>query len=118
MIISVPQTVQQLGGLDSEHCKEILDEVEGEGVLEGPNLGSLDEISKQEAEMEKEPEEVIDPDDPLYGLEERLKYAKLDDDTKQVIKAKLLEAQEKIKAQLEERQANLDQKLAAGGKKK
>ena len=62
--------------------------------------------------------EKIDPDDPLYGIDERLKYTQIDDETKVVIKQKLKEAQDKIKEQLEQRQSNLDQKLAAGGKKK
>jgi hypothetical protein len=56
-----------------------------------------------DAAEEEEQEEKVDPDDPLYGLEQRLKHANLDADTKEVIKLKLAEAQTKIKEQLDNR---------------
>jgi hypothetical protein len=46
---------------------------------------------------------VVDPEDPLYGLDLRLKYSKLDESVLEVIKAKLKDAKERIRVQLEER---------------
>jgi len=43
----------------------------------------------------------IDPEDPLYGLSERLKHQKMDDNAKKIISGKLIEAQAKIKEKLE-----------------
>ena len=89
-------------------------------MLDGMNVDSLEEKSKEGDAQDdaKSQAEKIDPEDPLYGIDERLKYTKLDDDTKLVIKQKLIEAQEKVKDQLEQRQNNLADKLVAGGKKK
>jgi len=65
-------------------------------------------------------EEFFDPEDPLYGLAQRLADLDLDDESKQVIKEKLIDAHGKIKTHLEQRQTNLDAKLTAaqGAKKK
>jgi hypothetical protein len=46
-------------------------------------------------------EEIVDPNDPFYGLEERLKYSNLDNEVKLIIKERLAEAHEKVKKQLE-----------------
>ena len=48
----------------------------------------------EDAQMEEEEKDdvVIDPDDPVYGLEQRLKHTNLDEKTKQVIRNKLLAA--------------------------
>ena len=109
------------GGLDEAKDLKSLDEEEGDmaGMIEGTiNNDSVNDVAPEDAPKEEEQEEVVDPDDPLYGLEQRLKYSDLDEDTKNIIKQKLAEAKEKINEQLEQRQQNLDQKLAAGGKKK
>ena len=85
-----------MGGLD-EGCTEIKDEEdEGEAIanveMEGASVdGDVKEDDKEPME-EEEKEEIVDPEDPLYGLEQRLKYAKLDDQTKSLIKAKLKDA--------------------------
>ena len=57
-------------------------------------------------------ESDIDPEDPLYGLDQRLKNMKLDDDTRRIIKEKLEESNVRIKMALDDRQKNLDSKLA------
>lgn len=62
--------------------------------------------------MEEE-EDVVDPNDPMYGLEARLSQLNLDEESKMVLKRKLMEASGKIKEGLEKRQVDLDAKLAA-----
>ena len=57
-----------------------------------------------EDEQEQDEEEIIDPDDPLYGLEQRLAELDIDEESKAVLKRKLLEAGHKIKQGLEDRQ--------------
>ena len=52
---------------------------------------------EQTVEVEAEPEEVVDPEDPLYGLEQRLTGLVIDDESKRIIKDKLVEASNKIK---------------------
>ena len=52
---------------------------------------------EQTVEVEAEPEEVVDPEDPLYGLEHRLTGLVIDDESKRIIKDKLVEASNKIK---------------------
>ena len=39
----------------------------------------------------------MDPNDPLYGLEQRLKNLELDEESKRIIKEKLEEASQKMK---------------------
>ena len=61
----------------------------------------------------------MDPEDPLYGLDKRLKNMELDDESRRILVEKLKEASEKMKLTLDDRQSNLDQKMqSAGGKKK
>ena len=48
-------------------------------------------------EEQAEPEEIVDPEDPLYGLEQRLQGLVVDDESKRIIKDKLVEASNKIK---------------------
>lgn len=45
----------------------------------------------------------MDPNDPLYGLDQRLAELDLDEDSKNVLKAKLVEASSKIKEGLDKR---------------
>ncbi len=53
---------------------------------------------------EAEPaEDIVDPEDPLYGLEQRLRGLGMDDESKRIIKTKLKEASLKIKMGLEQR---------------
>lgn len=125
IMASVPQKAVA-GGLESKDCKEINDQEEGIPNVDQPNPeGTVDGMSQQrevEAQDQEAAEEeenlIIDKDDPLYGLQTRLKHSNLDDDTKDIIKQKLFEAQEKIKEQLVARQTNLETKLAGAGKKK
>lgn len=62
----------------------------------------------------------MDPENPLYGLEERLRNMNLDEESLRIVKEKLMTANIKIKNALEDRQKNLDSKLGekAGAKKK
>lgn len=53
---------------------------------------------------EEDVPEEFEEEDPLFGLEKRMKVAKIDDEMKGVIKAKLIDAQNKVKEQLKERQ--------------
>jgi hypothetical protein len=109
---SVPMTIGEL-----DEAKEIKDfDEDGEGGIENFKEGtinneSINEMSKEDAAPEEEKDDIIDPEDPLYGLEQRLKYANLDDDTKAIIKQKLAQTKERIHEQLEQRQHNLDSKL-------
>ena len=57
-------------------------------------------------------ESDVDPEDPLYGLETRLRNMNLDDETRLIIKEKLQETNHRIRQALDERQKNLDSKLA------
>ena len=48
VIISVPQQVQQVGGLESDACKEVKDDFEGaDDLLDKMNIDSLEEKSKE-----------------------------------------------------------------------
>lgn len=44
----------------------------------------------EQVDEEGQEEEVVDPDDPLYGLDQRLKHITLDEETKKMIKERLL----------------------------
>lgn len=57
----------------------------------------------------------MDPNDPLYGLEQRLRSMNLDDDSRRIVKEKLEEANNRIKQALEDRQKNLDSRLGDKG---
>lgn len=78
-----------------------LDEQCTEQIEEKPEADTrLEEAIKQEEgedENEEEQEDVLDPDDPLYGLDQRLAELDIDEETKAVIKAKLMDASSKIK---------------------
>ena len=74
----------------------------------GDHMGD-DEENKEDEEAE----DIVDPSDPLYGLEQRMANLDLDDESKNVLRAKLIEASNKIKEGLEKRQTDLDAKLAA-----
>lgn len=56
----------------------------------------------------------VDPDDPLYGLDHRLKNLNLDEESRRIIKDKLEEANQRIKGALDDRQKNLDAKIQGG----
>ena len=74
----------------------------------------------EENKEDEEAEDIVDPSDPLYGLEQRMANLDLDDESKNVLRTKLIEASNKIKEGLEKRQTDLDAKLAAmpAGKKR
>ena len=85
-------------GLESD-CKETI--VEQQVAQEhDPRVTSArdDQLAQQQ-----EQEDVVDPDDPLFGLDLRLKDLNLDEESKRIIKLKLQEANAKIKAGLEQR---------------
>lgn len=105
IMASVPLIAPE-GGLDvAKEIKDLDEDGEVGELVEGTiNNDSVQEISPEDAPKEEEKEDIIDPEDPLYGLEQRLKYADLDDDTKAVIKQKLAEAKQKIAEQLDARQ--------------
>lgn len=72
-------------------CREIVDE-QPKAHTE-LNETPIDAVVEEHAE----PEEVVDPEDPLYGLEQRLQGLNVDDESKRIIKDKLAEASNKIK---------------------
>ena len=69
---------------------------------------------------EEDQDDIVDPDDPLYGIDERLANLKIAEESKKIIRDKLIEASTKIKTGLEGRRVRLDTKLAnqPAGKKK
>ena len=71
------------------------------------------EEGMESAAEEEEPEDIVDPDDPLYGLDQRLADLNIAEESKKIIRDKLVEASSKIKSGLEARQADLDAKVAA-----
>ena len=98
----VPQ-LSEYASLDSD-CKEQIVEQQAADLNQR-------NVSAREEEAQQEPEDVVDPDDPLFGLELRLKSLNLDEESKRIITLKLQEASAKIKTGLEQRQTNLDNKL-------
>ena len=94
---------------DLEGCKEIV-ENRPLSPEELAARGATGSDGKPDEEIE--PEEILDPDDPLYGLEVRLRSLLINEDTKKVIKIKLQEASLKIKDSLRQRQETLEARLA------
>jgi hypothetical protein len=72
---------------------------------------TISHIASKE-ELESEAPEFFDPNDPLYGLNERLKGLGLDLETHKVVKTKLIEVSEKIQTGLDKRRADLEAKVA------
>ena len=66
----------------------------------------------QQDKNDSDVESEVDPEDPLYGLNQRLKNMNLDEESMRIIKEKLLEANDRVKQALEDRQKNLDSKMA------
>ncbi|CDW89368.1 UNKNOWN [Stylonychia lemnae] len=120
--IKVTLPEQQVAGNLQTNCQEIVEERHDDENQRSQQDFYQDQDDQKNEEQEQEDE--IDPDDPLYGLEQRLRHMNLDEDSRRIIKEKLEEANSKIKNALEDRQRNLDSKLgdkggaAAGQKKK
>ena len=106
---SVPQATP-CEGLESSVCKVVpeddgLEDVGDVGpdiagtVKDQESLGQADASGMGDDGVEQE--DNVDPDDPLYGLEQRLKHSNLDDETRAIIKTRLQEAHGKIKENLE-----------------
>lgn len=72
-------------------CKEITEEQPKETIQQSERKEEVEQTEEQE------PEDIVDPEDPLYGLDQRLKHMALDDESKRIIKEKLMEASGKIK---------------------
>ena len=109
-----------MGNLETQ-CKEVLDDnldafKSQQDFYQAEETGALDEAQQQTKESAEEvhPEADVDPEDPLYGLEQRLKNMNLDEESRRIIREKLDEANHKVKFALDERQKNLDVKLAGG----
>lgn len=101
----------ECGDLESD-CKEILEE--GRAATPEEMHAGETAVGAEDDEEEKEDEDdIVDPNDPLYGLDTRMAKLDLDDDSKAVLRAKLVEASSKIKEGLDKRQVDLDTKLAA-----
>ena len=121
-----------IGNLDT-NCREIIED-KGDDVRSQQDFYQADENAAGEDATAHEQQEAedqqndnpgdVDPDDPLYGLEQRLRNLNLDEESRRIIKDKLDEANNRIKLALEDRQKNLDAKIqggaagAAGAKKK
>ena len=96
--------VQEVGDLES-NCKELLEEGRSatpESVKAGETAVN-DQEAEEENKEEEEAEDTIDPNDPLYGLDSRLAQLDLDEDSKAVLKKKLIEASDKIREGLDKR---------------
>ena len=100
------------GNLETK-CKEIVNE--GDEALRSqqdfyqPEDNTMSQppedshrTNTQQAE-DNVPDADVDPEDPLYGLEQRLRNLKLDEESRRIIKEKLEEANSKIKVVLEDR---------------
>jgi len=85
-----------------------MDSVDLQGSLQDSKEGGPVEDAKSVAD-------IIDPEDPLYGLEDRLKHQALDPESKKVIINKLMDAQSQVKSKLANRRADMESRL---GKKK
>lgn len=94
-----------------DDCREIVEEVKTTAGGKEGTVGSGDIEQDQEEEEEKEDE--IDPDDPIYGVKERIANLPLDEASKQLIIERLLEASNKVKQGLVDRQTNLESKISA-----
>lgn len=75
-------------------------------------LKAMEETGMNSAMDEDDQEDIIDPEDPLYGLEQRLADLDIAEESKKIIRDKLMEAGNKIKTGLEARQVDLDTKIA------
>ena len=118
IMIQVPQRAPA-GGLEGQGCIELQDDFDGANdshILnaEGPpadvdlnaSQAENEEASAAQGDSPTKDEELpeeFEEDDPLFGLERRLRHAKIDDESKTVIKQKLIDAQNKVKEQLKER---------------
>ena len=81
-----------------------MDEDENGAQMEGSMNEGMGSQMEDAMESQQESENlIVDPEDPLYGLEQRLKHTNLDDMTKSIIRSKLQEAQGKIKHNLDAR---------------
>ena len=112
----------EVGDLETE-CREILEEGRAatpEELLAGETAVGDNENGDEENKEEEEADDIVDPNDPLYGLEARMAQLDLDEESKSVLRNKLIEASNRIKEGLEKRQTDLDAKLAAmpAGKKR
>ena len=94
---SIPQTTPS-EGLESSVCKVVPEDdgVEDVGdvgpdiagtVKDQESLGQADASGMGDTGMDQE--DNVDPDDPLYGLDQRLKHSNLDDETRTIIKTRL-----------------------------
>ena len=110
-----------IGNLETQ-CREIVDDNQDalksqQDFYQAEDAGAaLDEALQQtkDSAEEVQPDADVDPEDPLYGLEQRLKNMSLDEESRRIIREKLDEANQKVKFALDERQKNLDVKLAGG----
>ena len=105
ILLEVPQ---ECFGLDD--CKLINEDRPLSPEELALRAGTNASVRPEEAEDQ---EEILDPEDPLYGLNERLSQLAINEESKAVIKAKLLETNNKIKEKLLARQENMEQKIAA-----
>lgn len=98
-----------LADLESD-CREITEEKDAAALLAEVVAETGSAVEGVEVVAE-ELEDVIDPDEPLYGLKERLMNLGLDEQSMNIIVERLVEANTKVKKGLEERQVNLEQKM-------
>ena len=102
----MPQ-MAEVGDLESE-CREILDQdgraATPEELMAGETAVGNENGEDEENKEDEEAEDIVDPNDPLYGLEARLSKLDLDEDSKAVLRTKLHEASNRIKEGLDKRQ--------------
>lgn len=98
MFTERPQIASMMCNLE-EDCTEIVEEVREQVGKDQTASGDLEQ--DQEAEEEKEDE--VDPDDPIYGVKQRIANLNLDEASKQLIIERLQEASLKVKQGLVDR---------------
>ena len=96
MFSETPQ-LTDYAGLETD-CRETTAEQQAAHDQDHRNQSARDDTQQAQ---QQEQEDVVDPDDPLFGLDYRLKDLNLDEESKRIIKVKLQEASAKIKAGLE-----------------
>ena len=95
------------GDLETD-CAEV---VEDQGPT--PEELAMGETGMGSNNQEEEEEDVVDPEDPLYGLDQRLSELTINEESKRIIREKLIAASNKIKSNLESRQNDLNEKIAS-----
>jgi len=92
--------MMEIANLETD-CNELIDKNQDEGLFTG-DRNDIKSCNSGEP-GQNEVEEIVDPDDPMYGLNERLVNMGLDEESKKIVIERLLEANDKVKTGLLDR---------------